>query len=180
MMRALLHRLIARFERRYAYDSTYMHAIAEDSPAAFLKFALAQGFLAHAAHLPPEARFAARFAATQHEDCGPCTQLVIDMALEEGISPALVRAVAHGEASRLPEIVMFALQYAQAVLAHTDTPELHAEVRARFGPAGAVTLAYAITGTRIYPMLKRALGQVGVCQRELVVDENRRSGFSPS
>jgi alkylhydroperoxidase family enzyme len=170
MIRRAGHALVRAFERRHAYDAAYLHDILDASPAAFLRLLLAQSLGAQNAGAGAGARFAARFAAVRHEDCGPCAQLVIDMARAEGVAPAVLRAVVSGDTAALPEDVALALGFAEAVLAHAVPPELEQAVETRFGPRGRITLAYAIASTRSYPVLKRALGHARSCARLRVDD----------
>ena len=165
MIRSILHSVIRRFERPFDYDATYMHEILDTSIPAFLKLALAQAMNAHREAVPNDALFAARIAAVRHEDCGPCAQLVVNMALAAGVAPAMVRAIVARDLARLTIDAALGLRFADAVLAHESTDDTRAEVLARYGDKGLVTLAYAIAATRIYPTLKRALGHAHTCER---------------
>lgn len=165
MIRWLGHALIRRFERRHAYDAVYMHEILDASVPAFVRLLLAQALGAGAQGASAAARFAARFAAVRVEDCGPCAQLVIDMARAEGVPRAVVHAVVVGETGTLPDDVVLALRFAEAVLSRTMVPELEQALQAQFGARGRITLAYAIVAIRTYPALKRALGHAQSCGR---------------
>ena len=172
MIRSLLHRVIGRFERRYDYDATYMHDILETSVPAFWKLTLAQGMSMHREGIPNDALFAARIAAVRQEDCGPCAQLTVNMALAAGVPAETLRAVVARDFSRLPADVALALRFTDAVLAHAQSDELRAQAHARWGDAGLVTLAYSIAATRTYPTMKRVLGYAHACERLAVDGEN--------
>ena len=101
MIRPLLHSIVQRFEKRYGYDATYMHEIADTSVGAFMKLALAQAMNTHREAVSLDALFAARITAVRFEDCGPCAQLVVNMALEAGVAPAMVRAIVARDADRM-------------------------------------------------------------------------------
>jgi hypothetical protein len=165
MIRPMLHSVIRRFEQRYGYDATYMHEIADASVGAFVKLGLAQAMNAHRKSVSLDALFAARIAAVRHEDCGPCAQLVVNMALEAGVDPAIVRAIVARDAARMSSDALLGMRLADAVLAHDAADEIRAEALARFGEKGLVTLAYAIATTRIYPTMKRVLGHAHACER---------------
>lgn len=171
MIRALLHRYIRHFEGHYGYDAAYMHEILDASVSAFVKLALAQAMNAHRDAAAPAAIHAARIAAVRHEDCGPCAQLTVDMALEAGIDPDLVRAMVARDFSRLTPDAALGLRLAEAVLAHEAADELRAEALARWGRRGLVSLAYAVAGTRTYPTMKRVLGHAHTCERLVVRGE---------
>jgi hypothetical protein len=171
MIRSILHRVIRRFEARYGYDATYMHEIADRSVPAFYKLALAQAMNTHRESVSLDALYAARIAAVRFEDCGPCAQLVVNMALEAGVKPAMVRAIVARDLPRLSSDASLGLRLADAVLAHQATDTVRDEVLARFGEKGLITLAYSIAATRIYPTMKRALGHAHTCERLRVEDE---------
>jgi alkylhydroperoxidase family enzyme len=172
MLKYLMKRLIRNLEKRYAYDAAYMHEILDTSPRAMFKMMLAQGMSLHHEGLPPAAWHAARVVAARHEDCGPCTQLVVDYALAAGVDPALLRALVARDHARLPPDALVAARLAEAVLANEPTDELRAEARQRFGPQGLVALAYAIAFTRVYPTIKRTMGYAHTCERVVVGGES--------
>lgn len=165
MVRSILHRTIRRFERHYGYDGTYMHEILDASIGAFLKLTLAQTMNLHREGAPADALHAARITTARHEDCGPCAQLVVNMALEAGVAPAIVRAVVARDLAALSIDARIGLTLADAVLTHTSTDVPRSEALRRYGEKGLVTLAYAIASTRTYPTLKRALGHAHTCER---------------
>jgi hypothetical protein len=171
MIRSILHRVIRSFERRYEYDATYLHEIADASVGGFFKFVMAQPMNAHREGVSPDALFAARIASVRFEDCGPCAQLVVNMALEAGVEPAQVRAMVARDEARMSADARLGMRLADAVLAHTSTDAARETVLARFGEKGLVTLAYTIACTRIYPTMKRALGHAHTCERLRVEDE---------
>lgn len=165
MIRSLLHRTIGRFERHYGYDAAYMHEILDASVGAFVRLALAQGMNLHRDGVPADAVHAARITTARFEDCGPCAQLVVNMALEAGVAPAMVRAIVARDMAALSADARLGLTLADAVLAQTPTDGPRTEVLQRYGERGLVTLAYAIAATRTYPTLKRALGHAHTCER---------------
>lgn len=165
MVRWLLHRIIHRFERHYGYDATYMHEILDASIGAFFKLFLAQAMNLHRGDVPADAVHAARITTARYEDCGPCAQLVVNMALEAGVAPAVVRAVVARDFAALSIDARIGLTLADAVLAHTSADEPRADALQRYGKRGLVTLSFAIAATRTYPTLKRALGHAHTCER---------------
>jgi len=165
MIRALLHRTIRGFERRYDYDATYMHEILEASLPAFVKLLLAQAMNAHREAVPLDALFAARIAAVRFEDCGPCAQLTVNMGRAAGLAPATLRAIVARDTPALSDDARLALALADAVLAHAPCDAVRDEIRRRWGEGGLVTLAYAIAGTRTYPTMKRVLGHAHTCEQ---------------
>src|SRR5258708_27028352 len=68
--------------KRYSYDTSYLEYMLRESPAAAFKFARLAEATAHREVVPVDAHFAAKITGAMAEDCGPCVQLAIDMALE--------------------------------------------------------------------------------------------------
>ncbi len=165
MIRSILHSVVRRFERQFDYDATYMHDIADTSVGAFLKLALAQAMSKHREGVSLEAWFAAGFTAVRYEDCGPCAQLAVNMALQAGVAPAMARAIVARDTARMSSDAVLGQRLADAVLAHEPTDAIREEVLARFGEKGLISLSYAIAATRIYPTMKRALGHAHACER---------------
>src|SRR5262249_5897760 len=88
-----LQRQIAAFERTWNYDAGYIHEVIDVDPRAMLAFGKLQAISGYRKGVPPAAYFAAGIVAVMAEDCGPCTQLAIDMAQQAGVDPAVLRAI---------------------------------------------------------------------------------------
>lgn len=67
----LVRRKLKAFERDFDYDMSYARDIYDASPRAFWKFSRILGLSEYRERAPPDARFAAKLAATLSEDCGP-------------------------------------------------------------------------------------------------------------
>jgi hypothetical protein len=87
MLRWFLQRQIAAFERTWNYDAGYIHEVIDVDPRAMLAFGKLQAISGYRKGVPPAAYFAAGIVAVMTEDCGPCTQLAIDMAQQAGVDP---------------------------------------------------------------------------------------------
>ncbi len=59
MLKWLLHRKLAAFEREHGYDASYMHEVLDTDLGAFLKFARAIGIGAYRKDVPREVYLAA-------------------------------------------------------------------------------------------------------------------------
>lgn len=173
MLRSWLHRRIGRLERAYGYDATYLQEVAEVSVPAILKFGLFQIMAYHHQDLPRDLGFAARMAATLSEDCGPCTQLVVDMALEAGMAAETVAALMRGDLARAGDEAALGFRYGMAVAANTPEAVALAEgVERRYGKRALVSLAYGVASARVYPALKRGLGHGAACTRIRVAEDD--------
>jgi hypothetical protein len=131
-----------------------------------------QGLSRYRKGLPLAAHCAAGIIAVMAEDCGPCTQLAIDMAQREGVDPAILRAVVARDYAAMPEDVVLAVRYTEATLRHApEADELREEVLRRFGRRGLISLAFAMLSGRVYPTLKYALGHGRACTQLVISGE---------
>jgi hypothetical protein len=181
MLNRIIERRIEAFERAFGYDASYMKEILGASRRAFARVARLESLAAYRDQVPRDAWYAAKIAATMHEDCGPCTQLVVDMARKEGVPAEVLRAVVTGADEALPAETRLGLRYARAVLAHDEAAEaLRAEVLGRWGQRGLVSLALGMVGSRLYPALKYALGHGRSCRTIRIGDTTLPARVRPA
>ena len=172
MIRWLINWQLRRFEQRFGYDVSYNREIADASLSAFLKFATVSALAAHRQDIPREAWYAAKLAATVAEDCGPCTQLVVNMAEQDGVAPATLNAILAGDESAMGADAALGFRFAKAVLQRdlVAGERLREEVTARWGKRALVSLALTIAASRVFPTVKYALGHGQACSRIRVGD----------
>lgn len=140
------------------------------TPATF-KFFLTQPMARHRDGVPKDAVYGTQFAAALSEDCGPCVQLGVDMALKEGFPRDKIEAMLRGDPDRAGVDAALGYRYGWAVATNaSDVLEQVEQVRKRFGERGLVTLAFVVVSIRTYPALKRGLGHGAACTRVLVSD----------
>ena len=174
MIKWLLRRRIAAFERTWNYDSSYVREVLDADPRALMTFAKVTGVSRYRQDVPPAAHFAAKIVGVMAEDCGPCAQLTVDMAQRAGVDPAILRAVVARDFAAMPYDVALAARFTEASLRHApEADDLRAEVVRRFGKRGLVSLAFAMVAARIFPTLKYALGYGRSCTRVTVGGEQR-------
>jgi len=166
MLRWFLHRQLAAFERTWNYDAGYIHEMIDVDPRAVLAFGKVQALGGHRKGVPPAVHFAAGIVAVMAEDCGPCTQLGIEMAEREGVDPALLRAIVTRDVNAMPYEVALAVRFTEAALRHApEADDLREEVVRQFGKRGLIALSFAMIAARSYPTLKYALGHGHACTR---------------
>jgi hypothetical protein len=154
------------FSKRYDYDVSYMRAILDASPSAFLRLYDITKAATHRQAAPLEAYFAAKLAGAMAEDCGPCTQLVVNMAREAKVADAQIEAVLKREIAAMSADAALGYRFAGAIVARAgEDDEVREAVRARWGEKGLIDLAYALQVGRLFPMLKAALGYAKECRR---------------
>lgn len=174
MLRYLLDRFAIRpMERSFGYDAGYMRDVLAASPAAFLKFSLLPS-LAPRRAAPAEALAAAGIVATLREDCGPCTQIGVDIAQRSGVPKATLKAILAGDEAAMGESARLAYRFAQASLDRDmeAADPLRDEIVRRWGQKGLVAIALTITTARMYPTLKYALGHGKACSKVVVAGES--------
>lgn len=165
----LVKNRLAAFERQHGYDASYMRELLAIDPKAFWAFARATRMSRYRRDVPKEAYYAVGLVGTMAEDCGPCTQLGVGFALEEGLSPALVAAVVAGDEAALPREAVIGMRFARAVLARDPEADVWREEAARrWGPRAVIALAFGVLSTQMYPMIKYALGHGKACTRVVV------------
>lgn len=172
MLRALFSRYIDRFERQWRYDASYMRELLAVSPMTFIKFAIATSMTPRR-DAPAAALTAAGIAGTMREDCGPCTQIGVDMAAMGGVRPEVLKAILSGDEAAMGEDASLAWRFARASLDRDmeAADPLRDEIVRRWGQRGLVALSLALTTARMYPTLKYALGHGKACSRVEVAGE---------
>jgi hypothetical protein len=107
------------------------------------------------------------------EDCGPCTQLCVDMALEAGMPRDQIEAVLRRDTRAMSDTNRLAYRFADAVVRRTsDDEEYRDAVRAQWGQKGVIDLTLALQMGRMFPMVKAALGYAKECRRVTVDGHN--------
>jgi hypothetical protein len=172
MLKAILARQIDRFERASGYDASYMRHLLRVGAGSFLRFGLVAQIVDRRA-APGEALAAAGIAGTLAEDCGPCTQISVDMAVAGGVTPAVVRAILAGDEAAMGETAALAWRFARASLARDleAADPLREEIVRRWGDKALVAISLSLMTARMYPTLKYALGYGKTCSRVVVAGQ---------
>ena len=171
MIRYALNKMLIAMHKRYDYNVGYMQDILKTDLGAFLKYMGFQTMSAHSGNLPAGPLYAARLRAIIWDDCGPCTQLIVNMALEANVSPDIIHAIIDKDLDNLPEDIALVVKFTDLVLAHNpEADDLREEVLALWGDKGLITIAFCISSSRVYPALKYTLGYGKACSRIKVND----------
>ncbi|MDX2088148.1 MAG: hypothetical protein SFX73_09865 [Kofleriaceae bacterium] len=169
MMKWLIRNRLAAFERTWAYDMSYVRALLDADTRAFMAFARSQRMNSYRKGVPKDVHYAAKITGTIVEDCGPCTQLVVTMALRDGMDAKTVAAVVRQDHAGMTEPVALGVAFARAVLAHApEADELREKIVARWGQRAVVSLTFAVVMARVFPTMKYGLGYGTACQRVVV------------
>jgi hypothetical protein len=172
MLRALFDRYLTGMERTWNYDASYMREVLATNPWTFLKFAVVT-MLVPRRDAPGEALAAAGLVGTLTEDCGPCTQISVDMAARGGVKPEILRAILAGDEAAMGATATLAYRFARASLERRleEADALRDEVVRRWGQKGLVAISLALTTARMYPTLKYAMGHGRACSRVTVAGD---------
>jgi hypothetical protein len=166
MLRWFFRRQINAFEQAWNYDAAYLHELIDIDPRALATFWKVQGLSKYRKGVPLAPYCAAGIVAVVSEDCGPCTQLTIEMAERGGVDPAILRAVVARDYQKMPYEVALAVRFTEATLRHApQADDLREEVVRQWGERGLVSLSFAMLAARMYPTLKYALGHGKACTR---------------
>jgi hypothetical protein len=169
----IARRSLRAFAKRYGYDVSYLEMLLNESPAGFFKFAPLMKAAAHRETVPVEASFAAKIVGALAEDCGPCTQLVVDMALEAGMPKDQIEAVLRRDARAMNEATTLGFRFADAVVrGAAEEDEFRDAVKAQWGQKGVIDLTMALQLGRMFPMVKAGLGYAKECRRVTVSGHN--------
>ena len=165
----IARRMLRAYSKRYGYDTSYLEMMLKQSPTSFFKFAGAMKAAACREVAPVEACFAAKLTGALAEDCGPCAQLVADMAIEAGMAEQQVAAVLRRDLDAMSADTALGFRFADAIVQRsTEDDACRDAVRARWGEKGVIDLAMALQIGRIFPMMKLALGYARECRRVTV------------
>jgi len=159
------HQQLNDFSSAFDYDVTYLRELLDSSQPAYEAFAPVQGMSRHRAALPIDAHAVACVTAMLSEDCGPCTQLQLQMSVQAGVDRSVLKTLIESPEALSP-LLGDVYEHARAVAGDTATDDARLErLRAACGTAGLAELGLAVAGSRVYPTLKRALGHAKACHR---------------
>jgi len=169
MLTWLIKNRIAAFEKTFGYDLGYAREILAADPRALLRLQKLAGIAQYRRDVPTDVYYAVKLVGSRAEDCGPCTQLVVTMALKAGVDAFTLAALVRDDEDVLSEPVRLGREFAHAVLAHApEADALREEIARRWGPRAVVSLAFGLAAARVYPTVKYALGHGKACQRVVI------------
>jgi AhpD family alkylhydroperoxidase len=172
MKRWLLGKLLEG-TRRYLDDVNMDYAwhLREVNPSRLWRFSLIKAVEGPRRITPPAVWHAAGLAAAMVEDCGPCIQIHVNLALRDGVDATMLRALVEGNVEAAPADIALAFRYGDAVARGIPAQEWRDRIRARWGEKGLIELAFTIATARFYPAVKRGMGYAQACERVMVGDQ---------
>lgn len=164
MLGFIVKRKIRAKEKELGVSMNYLVEMYDTAPDAFWAFSKIMPAAEHRNKLPPAPYHVARLVATRHADCGPCVQIVVNMAKKDGVEVPVLTAVLAGRVEDLPESLRDVYRFAQAVVTQNGEEGPYRErLRQVFGDEAVVELALAIATSQVFPVLKRGLGHAKSC-----------------
>ena len=97
MIRSLILSRLGKEEQKLGASLDYLRHILKVSLSAFFKCAKLMPMANYRRAAPVDAYYVARLAATQHEDCGSCVQIEVNLAKRDGVSVSVLEATLAGD-----------------------------------------------------------------------------------
>ncbi len=171
MSRWLLTRMIEWSKKQLGdVEMDYAYHLRDVAPSRLWRFSFIQVVEGGRKFTPPGVYHAAGMAASMNEDCGPCTQIHVNLALKDKVPADVLRALAGRRLDKVPEDVALGFKYGEAVAQGVMADELRDQIRAKWGEQGVIELAFTIATARFYPAVKRGMGYAHTCERVVVGD----------
>lgn len=148
----------------------YAYHLRDVAPSRLWRFSFIKVVEGDRKYTPADVYHAAGMAAAMVEDCGPCVQIHVNLALKDGVDGNVLRSLAARRLDQVPAHVALGFKYGEAVAKGAMADEMRDEVRAKWGEKGLIELAFAIATARFYPALKRGMGFAHTCERVVVED----------
>lgn len=171
MIRWILTRLLNAAQTQLGgVNMDYAFHLRDVEPSRLWRYSFIKTVEGRRRYTSAEAWHAAGMAAAMVEDCGPCVQIHVNLALKDGVNPDTLRALAARQLDGVPPDVALAFQYGDAVSRGIIADELREDIRKRWGEKGLIELAFTIAVARFYPAVKRGMGYAQTCERVIVED----------
>ncbi len=169
-----LERTLRQMEKRYDYDFSYVRHIYHVSRPAFRRYMFGFMWFSRGREaLPAAAGAVGGIVGTMHADCGPCTQITVNMGLEAGVDPAILRAAVAGDLAALGPDLALVYRYSKAIMdADYGAVEMREQVRRLYGEKGLLDLAVVLASAQVYPTMKRTLGYGEACLKVRVGNDD--------
>lgn len=164
MLKFFIRQMILKFGKRYDYDVDYMLHMLDRTPEVMSGLNALSKLSSYRKKAPLNAHMAARLQGVLMEDCGPCVQLTVDMALEAGMARDEIEAVLTGDPAAMAEDTALGYRFASAILARSpDQDDVREAVRAAYGDEAVIEITLATQVSRFFPMIKTGLGYGKSC-----------------
>lgn len=176
MNRWLLTQLLKWGEKQIGGVSMdYAYHLRNVMPSRLWRFSLIKMVEGPRKFTPPEVFHTAGLAAAMVEDCGPCVQIHVNLALQEKVSAETLKQLVAGKVDQAPVDVALAFRYGDAVARGLMADSLREQIRSKWGEKGLIELAFVVATARFYPAVKRGMGYAHTCERVIINDQETRA-----
>lgn len=164
-LKSLMKRRLRAFGAAFGYDTGYLVDLVDGDVAAGHALAGLSKATRYTADAPAAAWYAAKIVAAMSEDCGPCTQLAVDMARAAGVSAEDLRAIVAGDEARMSGEAALGYRFARALFfGEGELGVARESIQRQFGRKALGAIALGAVAGRTFPRLRLALGQHETCQ----------------
>ena len=164
MYRWFVSRQLDSAEKQIGVSLDYLREMFRVAPSVFFKFLKLKSLAQHRRVLPSSVLHVARMVASRHHDCGPCYQMAVNFALQDGMSVELVDAVVHERVESLPKELLEAYRFTESIVMNDGQDARWREsIEQRFGDEGVVEISLAIAIAGVFPTMKRGMGHARSC-----------------
>ncbi len=169
MYRWILTRLLKSAEKQLGgVNMDYAYHLRDVEPSRLWRYSFIKTVEGRRKHTPAEVWHAAGMAAAMVEDCGPCVQIHVNLALKDGVNPDTLRALAARQLDRVPADTALGFRFGDAVARGIVADDLREQIRGKWGESGLIELAFTLAVARFYPAVKRGMGFAQACERVIV------------
>lgn len=176
MNRWLLTRLLKWGDKQIGgVDMDYAYHLRDVIPSRLWRYSLIRVVEGPRKFTPPEVFHAAGLAAAMVEDCGPCVQIHVNLALKENVSAETLRKLIAGKTNEAPFDAALGFRYGDAVARGLMADDLRDQIRSKWGEKGLIELAFVVATARFYPAVKRGMGYAHTCERVIINDQEARA-----
>lgn len=114
---------------------------------------------------PPGVFHSAGLAAAMAEDCGPCVQIHVNLALKDGVAAETLAALLKRDLASADPDTALGFQFGEAVARGDDAEHLREAIASKWGERGVIELSFTIATARFYPAVKRGMGYARACEK---------------
>lgn len=175
MNRWLLGKLLVWGEKNLGVGMDYAWHLRDVAPSRLWRFAMIKTVEGPRQITSPSVYHAAGLAAAMAEDCGPCVQIHVNLALKDRVAPDILRNLVAGNLDRVPQDIATAFRYGDAVAKGVMADDLREEIRKAWGERGLIELAFTVAAARFYPAVKRGMGFAHSCERVVIEEHETRA-----
>lgn len=171
MSRWLLTRLIEWSKTQIGdVNMDYAYHLRNVAPGRLWRFSMIKVVEGGRKFTPAAVYHATGLAAAMVEDCGPCLQIHVNLALKDKVPGDVLRALAARQLDKVPSDVALAFRYGEAIARGVMADEMREQIRSKWGERALIELAFTIATARFYPAVKRGMGFAHTCERVVVED----------